>query len=116
MTFCKEIKTVNPALPFELLEPWEGLVDDGARLVTELHRELRSDHILYGISAVAIATRCDCDDVLFRIESRREQFAVVHLTWSGGSDANENWPSTELFADAEEWRLKRMVADHEDFI
>ena len=90
------------------------LPDDGA-LVAELNRELRADSELHGIEAKAIAIRCDCDDVLFRIEGRAEKFAVVHLTWSGKNDQNEGWPSTELFDDAEDWRIRCMIPDHEDY-
>ena len=114
-TFCQEMKIENPALPFDLLEPWGDLPDDGARLVAELYRELRTDHILHGVEARAIAMRRDCDDVLFRIGGRPEQFAVVHLTWSGTVDPNKSWPSTELFTDIEDWRTKCMVPDHEDY-
>ena len=109
------MKIKNTALPFELLEPWGELPDDGSRLVAELHRELRTDHILYGVEAKAIAMRCDCDDVLFRIEGRPDQLAVVHLTWSGTVDPNKGWPSTDLFADIESWRTKCMIPDHEDY-
>jgi hypothetical protein len=109
------MKIENTALPFDLLEPWGELPDDGSRLLAELHRELRTDHILYGVEARAIAMRCDCDDVLFRIEGRPEQFAVVHLTWSGTVDPNKGWPSTDLFADIEDWRTTCMMPDHEDY-
>ena len=102
-------------LRFDLLEPWESVPDDGSALVAELHRELRTDHVLYGIEAEAVAMRCDCDDVLFRIDGRLEQYAVVHLTWSGKTDPNKGWPSTDLFRDAEDWRVRCMVPDHEDY-
>jgi hypothetical protein len=103
------------SLSFDLLEPWKPLTDDGSALVAELRRELRTDHALHGIEAHAIAMRCDCDDVLFRIIGRPEQYAVVHLTWSGKTDPNKGWPSTELFNDEEDWRVRRMIPDHEDF-
>lgn len=102
-------------LGFDLLEPWGSLPDDGSALVAELHRELRKDHVLYGIEADAIAMRRDCDDVLFRINGRPEQYAVVHLTWSGRPDPNKGWPSTDFFRDEEDWRARCMVPDHEDY-
>jgi hypothetical protein len=109
------MKTVNPAFDFELLAPWECVPDDGSRLVAELHRELRTDHILHGVQAQALAMRCDCDDVLFQIDGRPEHYAVVHLTWSGAVDPNKGWPHTELYTDASDWRLKCMMPDHEDY-
>ena len=109
------MSTAEHPLGFELLEPWVGLRDDGSALVAELKKELRTDSELYGLEAEAIAHRCDCDDVLFRISGRAKQYAVVHLTWSGKTDQNKGWPSTELFADAQDWREKCMVPDHEDY-
>ena len=49
------------------------------------------------------------------ISGRPEQYAVVHLTWSGKTDPNKGWPSTELFNDEEDWRVRRMIPDHEDY-
>ena len=102
-------------LSFQLLEPWELLPHDGAALVLELKKELRPDSELYGLEAEAIAQRCDCDDVLFKIKGRLEQLAVVHLTWSGKTDPNKGWPSTELYADADSWKTNCMIPDHEDY-
>ena len=109
------MNTESNPLGFDLLEPWVGLPDDGAAMVAELKKELRTDSELYGVEAQVVAHRCDCDDVLFRILDRPEQFAVVHLTWSGKTDQNKGWPSTELFIDAQDWRNKCMIPDHEDY-
>ena len=108
------MSTRETPLRFDLLEPWISLPNDGSPLVAELRREVRSDHVLYGIETEAVAMRCYCDDVLFRINGRPEQYAVVHLTWSGKTDPNKGWPATDLFRDEEDWRVKRMVPDHED--
>ena len=102
-------------LGFELLEPWTSIAGDPLALSTELQREVREDGILFGCTTKAIAVRQDCDDVLFRVEGLSEQFAVVHLTWSGRRDQTTGFPSTELFRDAEDWRSRCMVPDHEDF-
>ncbi len=100
---------------FEMLPPWQEITERGAETVADLKRELRRDHVLYGVQAEAWARRIDCNDVLFRIFGRNEQFAVVHLTPSGERDPNKAWPSTFLFFDAEAWRIDRMVPDHQDY-
>jgi hypothetical protein len=109
------MSTANDKLGFELVDPWVDLRDDGAALVAELKKELRDDCDLYGLEFKAIAHRCDCDDVLFRIEGRSEKFAVVHLTWSGKTDQNKGFPWTVLYVDAEDWRTKCMIPDQEDY-
>ena len=102
-------------LGFELLEPWVPVAADPSTLSAELHKELREDGLLFGRSTNALAMRQDCDDILFEVDGLSERFAVVHLTWSGQRDSNSGWPHTELFRDAEDWRLRCMVPDHEDF-
>jgi len=109
------MSSASDHLGFKLLDPWVDLRDDGAALVTELKKELRKDGALYGVEVEAVAFRCDCDDILFRIKGRDEKFAVVHLTWSGKTDNYEGWPWTELYSDAEDWRVRRMLPDHEDY-
>lgn len=106
---------MNPAFDFELLAPWVAVPDDASPLVAELHRELRTDHPLHGIQARAVARRWDCDDVLFQIDGRAEQYADVHLTGSGRVDPNQGWPHTELYLDAPDWRVRCMIPDHEDY-
>lgn len=110
-----DVAKIEPRFDFDLLDPWEEVVGDGRGLVDELKRELRTDHVLHGLAAEACARRIDCDDVLFRISGRDEQFAVVHLTWSGKIDPNEGWPFTTLYADIENWKSECMMPDHEDY-
>lgn len=97
---------------FPLLDPWVELAEPPEPLVAELRKELRPDHLLFGLAAEAWARRSDGDDVLFRITGRPEQFAVVHLTWLGKPDPHRGWPSTELYLDAEDWRERCMLPDH----
>ena len=101
--------------PFELLEPWEEIQDGSEPIVAELKKEVREDGILYDVAAQAIARRVDCDDVLFKLEGKKEEFAVVHLTWSGRRDPNPGWPSTTLYSDIASWNTECMIPDHEDY-
>jgi hypothetical protein len=96
------------------LEPWYPLSDDviRERLERELKSELAADHVLYGRNAHAVATRKDCDDVLFEV-GQPSQFAVVHLSYAARPD-RPPWPSTEVFENVADF-IERMKADHSDY-
>lgn len=100
---------------FPLLEPWEIISAHEEMISAELKKEVREDGLLFGKEASPIARRKDCDDILFEIEGMNEQFAVVHLTWSGKKDAHPGFPSTTLYSNLENWRQECMLPDHEDY-
>jgi hypothetical protein len=84
---------------------WRLVVSKEERnaLEQELHRELSRRHSLYGSRATAIARRDDDDDVLFEVTGDKHGFAVVHLTWSGGQEANPVFPYTRWYQTLSEW-------------
>jgi hypothetical protein len=89
----------------QLAEPWYLLTDDRLRaaLEAELARELSPRHVLAKLSVRIIAKRDDCDDVLLALNDGR--VAVVHLTWSGGREADTRWPTTVIYDCLEDWRM-----------
>ncbi|MEM7634499.1 MAG: hypothetical protein AAF299_08060, partial [Pseudomonadota bacterium] len=48
-------------------------------------------------TAVAVARRQDCDDVLFWVPATDFEFAVVHLTYSNRPETNPVWPMTGTY-------------------
>ena len=104
---------------FSFLTPWEEIPDSSEgrkradRLLSELKREIPSNHLLGGLSLTAIATRRDQDDVLFEIAGTEEKLAVVHLT--GRKETDPRWPRTQFFTSWQQWSETGMIPDHEDF-
>ena len=99
----------------DIKEPWMPIEEAfAAQAYKELVREVGPKHSLRGKKAEAVARRQDCDDVLFILEGGG--CAVVHLTFQGNEESDPRWPSTEIFSSIEEWRIKRMLPDHEDFV
>ncbi|MGJ4998931.1 hypothetical protein ACQR0Z_31205 [Bradyrhizobium sp. HKCCYLS3077] len=88
-----------------LPEPWFVLTEDHVRtaLETELAREIAPDHALANLPLNIIAKRDDCDDVLVTLRDGR--VAVVHLTWSGGREADPRRPTTVLYDSLDDWRV-----------
>jgi hypothetical protein len=99
----------------EWREPWYPLSDQAARqrLELELKSELAIGHVLFGRSARAIASRQDCDDVLFKV-TEPPQLAVVHLSYASRPD-HLPWPRTESFESMGDFIERRMNPDHADF-
>ncbi len=88
-------------LDLDLPTDWVRLTPQEAdRLQLELKQELCPEHVLYGISATALARKRQRDDFLFRIPDTC--FAQVHLTWA--YEPNPLFPSTEVYASLEDWR------------
>jgi hypothetical protein len=97
------------------LIPWrpfpDGTPDDA--FVSELRSELCPEHILFGIPVVAIGTRQDCDDVLFRLLDNSGRLAVVHLTFAQHPEPNPIWPETRLFDNWDQFVRDEMIPEHE---
>jgi hypothetical protein len=71
--------------------------DEGMGLAQNLAAELGPQHVLAGVTAIGVARRQDCDDVLFRLEGHRCAYALVHLTWRNWRQgSNPKLPWTEL--------------------
>lgn len=98
-------------------EPWGPVVDPthAAGLERELHKELSTSHVLHGLNARAVATRQDCDDVLFELLDGTGRFAVVHLTWSRHPEPDPRWPAAAIFAGFEAFDQKCMKPDADNW-
>jgi hypothetical protein len=71
--------------------------DAGMRLAQNLASELGPQHVLAGVTAIGVARRQDCDDVLFRLDGHRCAYALVHLTWQKWRrGSNPKFPGTVL--------------------
>jgi hypothetical protein len=101
----------------EILIPWRIITDTSEKkaefLTAELFSELVPRHLLYGVTARALAARIDRDDVLFEIEGADVALAVVHLTWRKESDSR--WPTTTFFASWEQWVRDEMLPAHQEY-
>lgn len=108
------------ALRSRFIEPWHSLAEgsssaDARRLVIELQRELAPTHPLFKKTVAAIARRYDCDDVLFYVSKSPEQYAVVHLTWTGKQERWPSWPETDLYDSFDEFVEQRMKTDASEY-
>jgi hypothetical protein len=69
--------------------PWRPL-DPGTEMPSvqkQLEREITSEHPLHGKKVIAIARRCDSDDVLVRVGDGT--YANVHLVWGDPGSAGD---------------------------
>lgn len=99
----------------EWLEPWDSLCTDGKSFEEELYKELGKKHILYGKKLSAIGRRYDCDEYLFQVNNLDFRVAVVHLTFSGKEEFNNNYPKTKVYKDLNDWINNCMIPDHYEF-
>lgn len=105
-----------PEPPPELkwLPPWQRLEGTGDEFVTELQRELPSQHVLGGLSAVAVARRSDCDEVLFVTNDPIAPLALVRLTWADRKESDSRRPLTTLYKDWRDWANRCLRPDNEN--
>jgi hypothetical protein len=100
----------------EWLEPWSSTEGAGASYLRtfaeQLARETSRGHELHGLPVKLIA-RGNGDDALFEILDGSGRVAEVHLVWQGRQ--KPPWPSSAIFASLEEWRVKRMIPEHEEW-
>ncbi len=79
----------RPALP-------EGYVypdaTEAAHFHAELLRELPSNHPLFGVPLQTFAACEGSDDTLFQYRGNSQRFVLVHLTWLGRTEINEDHP------------------------
>jgi hypothetical protein len=101
----------------EWLEPWYSTEVQNASsrqpLVDQLARETKSGHELHGVPVQLIGRNMG-DDVLFEILDGSRRVAEVHLGWQGQGEPP--WPLSAIFSSLEEWRVKRMIPDHKDWV
>jgi hypothetical protein len=96
-----EINWLGPWHPLNDALPYNGLVE-------ELRRELLREHVLFNVHVRPVATRRDCDDVLFELLDGSGRLAVVHLTYAQHPEPDPRWPETRLFLNCEEFQRDGM--------
>lgn len=75
---------------------WTILDETARRTVkSELKREVKRRHPLFGLTLTPVGTCNGCDDTLVFVEDQR-RWALVHLTYAGRSE-RPPWPITRLF-------------------
>ena len=99
----------------EWLEPWDSLCSDGGSFEEELYKELGKNHILYSKKVSAIGRRYDRDEYLFQVSDPDFKIAVVHLTFSGKKENDNNFPRTKIYKDINDWISNCMMIDHYEF-
>jgi hypothetical protein len=106
-------RDVEMLMPWRILHDTSEIKNRAEQLSARLQSDLPPNHVLNGLGARAIATRVDCDDVLFETESAEMPLAVVHMTWRKETDTS--WPRTKLFRNWQEWVRDEMVPAHDDY-
>ena len=101
--------------PIEWLEPWQRLEGSSEGFVGELQKEISPQHVLHGLTVVAVARRIDCDDVLFATVDPAMLLAVVHLTWAGRMESDRRWPHTTGYKSWEDWSQRCLLPDHQEY-
>lgn len=94
----------------ELPEPWYWTDQS---LISQLEREISSNHILFDKKVETLARRLDNDDVLFLVED--SSFVVVHLTWSNNSHNDGRFPISEKYDSWEDLYENKILKDKEEF-
>lgn len=127
--YIKKNSTIN-----QLKEPWDFIsIQQKISYEDELKRELGKDvknnlskiflrkntmHPLFNAEFCALANTSGMnDDVLFSIIKKdfEATFALVHLTYKGKVEINENWPRVTWFKDFEEFKNTKMRFDNLDW-
>jgi|SRR3954468_9776453 hypothetical protein len=99
----------------DFLIPWHDVGTSASQLELELQSEVGLGHPLKNKPMRAIATREDCDDVLFVGSDDPTLVAVVHLTYANRPEPDPRWPNTTFFTSLQDWFEREMRADHDDF-
>jgi len=101
---------------FDFLEPWFSLETTRAQYAAnELSREIGPKHALKGVKVTALAARQDRDDFLFVIDESGI-CVTVHLTFGQAVEGDPRWPNARFYDSLDQWRIERMIPDHEEFI
>lgn len=111
-----------------IFAPWEFItIEQKISYEDELFKEIGKNekkgifdflkpkrHKLYEFELNAVAKLCSNDDVLFSVHKQGENkisYAVIHLTWKGKLEENDNYPRTEFFEDFDHFLNYRMYFD-----
>jgi hypothetical protein len=99
---------------FAYRPPWRAA---DTPLEEQLRREVPRGHVLYGLSARAVARRQDNDDVLFELfgADLLAGFALVHLDWRSRPGRFTEWPHTVPFPTFDDWVRGCMNPDAEEW-
>ena len=104
----------EPPPELKWLPPWQRLEGTSDEFVAELQRELPSQHVLRGLSAIAVARRPDSNEVLFITDDPIAPLALVRLTWAGPIESDPRRPSTTLYKNWRDWADRCLRPDHEN--
>lgn len=122
---------VNP--PKErIFEPWQCItIEQKISYEDELFKEIGKTtkkgilnflkpkkHKLSEYVFNAMAKLCSNDDVLFSMNKKGESkfdYAVIHLTWKGKLEENDNYPRAEFFEDFDHFLNYRLYPDKRDW-
>jgi len=117
----KKVADLTPA-SFEQIvwqTPWRYVgIGEGTGYERELEQEVSPGHPLYDARAIAVGVRVDQDDVLFLLPDMPKPLAVVHLTYSPGSEhaSPDKVPHTTFYSSPDDWLKRGMAADHADYL
>lgn len=92
--------------------PWYIITsEEAAGLHDVFILECAEGHILFGVTAKAIAKSGAADDVLFLLNDGRA--AIVHLVWAGRKQ-KPPWPRTKIY-DSLDSVLKALNEEYKDW-
>ncbi len=115
-----------------IFEPWEFLsIGQKIAFEDELKKEIgkgldnatqdSNEHIRHKLGELefcVIATSCRNDDVLFAINKKGKNeydYAVIHLTWKGQLERNEDYPRTQFYEDFDHFLYYKLYPDKSDW-
>lgn len=100
------------------LEPWWGIEEQSEnfrdKFLSQLNKEVRPGHELFGLSTKLIA-RGDGDDCLFEILDGSGRVADVHLTWTDNKNEAYTYPMTTIYLSVDDWADKVMRPEHKEW-
>jgi len=98
-------------------EPWYSVADSeiGTKLSAQLIKEIGIKHPLHTKKFKTVARRHDRDDLLVELDNDNNRFAVVHLTYAPTPAEDGSWPKVEFYKTAEDFTVKRLLPDIQEF-
>jgi hypothetical protein len=98
----------------EYMMPWVPLeLEDAKAILTDIQKDLPPDHVLVGKPARAVAKNIDGGIyVLFILDDRTTECAVVHVQWDGQRYV-ARFRHSKTYPSLDDWKRSRMIRDHE---